>query len=143
MKVLVVGSGGREHALVWKISQSPLVSKIYCAPGNGGIASLATCVKISPLDIDGLISFVRQEGIDLTVVGPEDPLLAGIVNSFEEEGLAIYGPRKEAALIEGSKAFAKEIMERYEIPTAKYREFTDYETAWKYVQQQGVPIVIK
>lgn len=143
MKILVVGSGGREHALVWKLSQSPKVEQIYCAPGNGGIAQLAICVPIAANDINGLIEFVKREKIDLTIVGPEDPLLAGIVDRFEEEGLAVYGPRSEAAMIEGSKVFAKQLMRKYQIPTAAYAEFTDYETAWAYVQYRGVPIVIK
>lgn len=143
MKILVIGSGGREHALVWKLAQSPKVTQLYCAPGNGGIAELATCVPIAANDIQGLLQFVQQERIDLTVVGPEDPLLAGIVNRFEAEGLAIYGPRSEAALIEGSKAFAKQLMQKYSIPTAAYAEFTDYEAAWQYVQEHGAPIVIK
>jgi phosphoribosylamine--glycine ligase len=143
MKILVIGSGGREHALVWKLAQSPRVEKIYCAPGNGGIAQLAECVAISPDDIPGLIQFVKQEGIELTVVGPEDPLLNGIVNQFAAAGLLIYGPSREAAMIEGSKSYAKKLMRKYNIPTAAYEEFTDYETAWSYVQHHGVPIVIK
>lgn len=143
MNILVVGSGGREHALVWKLAQSPHVKHIYCAPGNGGIAQLATCVPIAANDIDALLAFAQDERIDLTIVGPEDPLLAGIVDRFTESGLAIFGPRSDAALIEGSKAFAKQLMHRYDIPTAAYAEFTAYEQAWHYVQQQGVPIVIK
>ncbi len=143
MKILVVGSGGREHALVWKLAQSSKVEQLYCAPGNGGISQLSTCVPIAANDIEGLIQFAQQEAIDLTVVGPEDPLLAGIVDRFEEAGLRIYGPRSEAALIEGSKAFAKQLMQKYQIPTAAYEEFNDYETAWNYVQEQGTPIVIK
>lgn len=143
MNILVIGSGGREHALVWKLAQSPRVEKLYCAPGNGGIAQLAECVAIPPNDIPGLIQFVKQEGIDLTVVGPEEPLLNGIVNQFAAAGLSIYGPSREAAMIEGSKSYAKQLMKKYNIPTAAYEEFTDYETAWSYVQQHGVPIVIK
>lgn len=143
MKILVVGSGGREHALVWKLAQSPKVEYIYCAPGNGGIAKLATCVPIAANDIDAVIDFVQSEKIDLTVVGPEDPLLAGIVDRFEEAGLAIYGPSSAAAMIEGSKAFAKQLMHKYSIPTAAYAEFSEYDAAWTYVQEQGVPIVIK
>src|SRR5690606_25488532 len=113
MKVLVVGQGGREHALVWKLSQSPRVSRLYCAPGNAGIAELATCVPIGDTDIEGLVRFAKEEGIDLTVVGPEAPLVAGVVDRFEEAGLRIFGPRREAALLEGSKSFAKEIMAKY------------------------------
>lgn len=143
MKVLVIGSGGREHALVWKLAQSPRVEKLYCAPGNGGIAQLAECVAIPPDDIPRLIQFVKQEGIDLTVVGPEEPLLNGIVNQFAAAGLSIYGPSREAAMIEGSKSYAKQLMKKYNIPTAAYEEFTDYESAWSYVQQHGVPVVIK
>lgn len=143
MNILVIGSGGREHALVWKLAQSPRVEKLYCAPGNGGIAQLAECVAIPPNDIPGLIQFVKQKDIDLTVVGPEEPLLNGIVNQFAAAGLSIYGPSREAAMIEGSKSYAKQLMKKYNIPTAAYEEFTDYETAWSYVQQHGVPIVIK
>ncbi|MFQ5709771.1 MAG: phosphoribosylamine--glycine ligase, partial [bacterium] len=118
MKVLVVGSGGREHALVWKISQSPLVKKVYCAPGNPGIARLGECVKIPASDIQGLLKFALKNKIDLTVVGPEDPLVHGIVDEFESQGLCIFGPSKKAAEIEGSKAFAKYILDKYKIPTA-------------------------
>lgn len=143
VNVLVIGSGGREHALVWKLSQSPLVHKIYCAPGNGGIAGLATCVPIPQNDLEGLKDFALREKIDVTVVGPEEPLLLGIVDLFQKAGLKIYGPEREAALIEGSKSFAKDLMKRYGIPTAKYEEFSDFEGAWQYVEQQGVPIVIK
>ncbi|OJF17400.1 MAG: phosphoribosylamine--glycine ligase [Bacillaceae bacterium G1] len=143
MKVLVVGQGGREHALVWKLAQSPRVSRLYCAPGNAGIAELATCVPISETDLDGLVRFAKEEGIDLTVVGPEAPLVAGLVDRFEAEGLRVFGPRKEAAMLEGSKAFAKEIMSKYGIPTAQYQSFEDYDEALRYVREHGAPIVLK
>lgn len=143
MKVLVVGSGGREHALVWKLSQSPLVKKIFCAPGNGGIAKLAECVDIKAGDIEALAAFAEKEKIDLTVVGPEDPLVKGIVDAFTEKGLRIFGPTKKAARLEGSKAFAKELMRKYNIPTADFAVFTDPEEAKHYVKQKGAPIVVK
>jgi phosphoribosylamine---glycine ligase len=143
MKVLVVGGGGREHAIVWKLSQSPKIKKLYCAPGNPGIAQLAECVSIGVSEIEKLADFAIKEQIDLTFVGPEEPLSKGIVNYFKEQGLAVYGPSKEAARIEGSKAFAKELMIKYEIPTAKYAVFTNYEEALAYVRIEGAPIVIK
>lgn len=143
MNILVVGGGGREHALVWKIAQSPLVNNIYCAPGNPGIAQLADCVHIDVDDIEGLCEFARAEQIDLTVVGPEVPLTLGIVDHFQAAGLVIFGPSQKAAQIEGSKKFSKELMERYQIPTAAYRSFTDHEEAVAYVKEQGAPIVIK
>ncbi len=143
MKVLVVGGGGREHALVWKIGQSEKVDKIYCAPGNAGIAGLATCVSIEPDRIETLVAFARKEGIDLTVVGPEAPLVAGIVDAFEAEGLKVFGPRRRAAEIEGSKAFAKGLMKKYGIPTARHRTFEDPDLAREYVRQVGAPVVLK
>lgn len=143
MKVLVIGGGGREHAIVWKLSQSPKVTQIYCAPGNPGIAELAECVSIAVSDIRKLADFAQKEQIDLTFVGPEEPLSLGIVNYFKEQGLAVYGPSKEAALIEGSKAFAKDLMLKYQIPTAKYASFTNYEDALAFVRGEGAPIVIK
>jgi phosphoribosylamine--glycine ligase len=143
MKVLVVGQGGREHALVWKLSQSPRVSRLYCAPGNAGIAELATCVPIGDTDIEGLVLFAKEEGIDLTVVGPEAPLVAGVVDRFEEEGLRIFGPRREAAMLEGSKSFAKAVMAKYGIPTARYQAFEDYEAALRYLREHGAPVVLK
>ena len=143
MKVLVVGGGGREHAVVWKLSQSLKIKKLYCAPGNPGIAELAECVSISVSEIEKLAEFAKKEQIDLTFVGPEEPLSLGIVNYFKEQGLAVYGPSKEAALIEGSKAFAKELMIKYQIPTAKYTAFTNYEEALDYIRSEGAPIVIK
>lgn len=143
MRILVIGNGGREHTLVWKLAQSSKVTEIYCAPGNGGIASIATCVSLSVTDLEGLVRFAKETNIDLTVVGPEVPLLEGVVDRFEAEGLKIFGPRKVAAQIEGSKRFAKEIMQKYGIPTAAFRSFTDAEQARAYVREQGAPIVVK
>jgi phosphoribosylamine---glycine ligase len=143
MKVLVIGSGGREHALVWKISQSPRVSKIYCAPGNVGIAELATLVPIGPDQIEQLADFAAEEKIDLTVVGPELPLTLGISDLFESRGLRIFGPNKAAAQLEGSKAFAKEILHENSIPTAAFRTFTDAASAKAYLSRQKPPYVIK
>jgi phosphoribosylamine---glycine ligase len=143
MKVLIVGGGGREHAIVWKLSQSSKIKQMYCAPGNPGIAELAECVPIAASDIEKLAEFVKKQQIDLTFVGPEEPLSLGIVNYFKEHGLAVYGPSKEAARIEGSKAFAKELMIKYQIPTAKYAAFTNYEEALAYLRSEGAPIVIK
>ena len=143
MKVLVVGSGGREHALVWKIAQSPRVTRVYAAPGNAGTAELAENVSIGAEDVDALAAFAEREGVDLTVVGPEAPLVLGIVDRFRERGLRIFGPTAEAARLEGSKAFAKAIMERCGVPTAEYREFSDPAEARAYVRGRGAPIVIK
>ncbi len=143
MKVLIIGQGGREHALVWKAAQSKLVEEVFVAPGNDGMDELATRVDISETNNGALVSFAKEKNIDLTIVGPEVPLLNGIVNDFEAEGLKIFGPRKEAALIEGSKNFAKEIMIKYNIPTAEYQTFTDVEKAKAYIQEKGAPIVIK
>lgn len=143
MKILVVGGGGREHALVWKLKQSPRVDQIYCAPGNAGIAQMASCVDIKAEDVQGLLEFALQEQVDLTVVGPEAPLIAGLANKFMAAGLKVFGPRQKAAEIEGSKALAKEIMIKYNIPTAGYAEFTTYEAAVAYIKQQGTPIVVK
>ncbi|PLX87062.1 MAG: phosphoribosylamine--glycine ligase [Desulfuromonas sp.] len=143
MKVLVVGGGGREHALVWKISQSPLVETIYCAPGNPGIAELAECVHINADEIDALCDFAQAEQIDLTVVGPEVPLTMGIVDTFQAAGLDAFGPNRAAAQIEGSKGFSKDLMARHGIPTADYQSFTDHAQAVAYIKQQGAPIVVK
>jgi phosphoribosylamine--glycine ligase len=143
MKVLVVGGGGREHALVWKLKQSPRVKEIFCAPGNAGIASLARCVPIGAEDISGLVAFARQEKIDLTVVGPEGPLTMGIVDSFNQAGLAIFGPTARAASIEGSKVLAKEIMAKYGIPTARFAVFSDAGEAAAYIRQLNAPCVVK
>lgn len=143
MRILVIGNGGREHALVWKLAQSEKVSEIFCAPGNGGIESAARCIPLSVTDLGGLVRFAKETKIDLTVVGPEVPLLEGIVDRFEAEGLKIFGPRKNAARIEGSKRFAKELMQKYGIPTASFRSFTDAGEAMAYVREKGAPIVIK
>ncbi len=143
MKVLVIGSGGREHALVWKLAQSSKIEKVYGAPGNPGIAQIGECVNISPTDIKGLADFAEKEGIDLTVVGPEAPLVAGIVDEFESRGLKIFGPSKEAAKLEGSKAFSKEMMKKYGVPTADFEVFDNPEKAKEYIKEKGAPIVVK
>jgi len=143
MKVLVVGSGGREHCLVWKISQSSLVDRIYCAPGNGGTSLLAQNVNISAEDINGLLRFALEKNIDLTVVGPEMPLVEGIVNRFEEKKLKIFGPSRELAFLEGSKAFAKKLMKKYNVPTAAFEIFDNPDKAKGYVRAKTPPLVIK
>lgn len=143
MKVLVIGGGGREHALVWKLAQAERVDKIYCAPGNAGIAEIAECIDIDISDFKALINFVRYEWIDLTVVGPEAPLVNGIVDAFQKEGLIIFGPDSKSALLEGSKVFAKDFMRRHSIPTAEYRVFASFIHAKEYVHLKGAPIVIK
>lgn len=143
MKVLVVGGGGREHALIWKISQSPLVKKVFCAPGNAGIAQLAECVPIGAEEVDQLLVFARQQQIDLTVVGPEVPLSMGIVDRFQAEGLRIFGADQKSAAIESSKSFAKYIMTKYGVPTAKGETFTSYKSAEAYIKKLGAPIVVK
>ena len=143
MKVLVIGSGGREHTLVWKLKQSDLVKKIYCAPGNAGIAQDAECVDIDASDVRGLFRFASQKKIDLTVVGPEAPLVAGIVDEFELNGMNIFGPSQRAAELEGSKAFTKYILDKYKIPTAEFSVFTDYEDAKNFIKKSPMPIVVK
>lgn len=143
MNILVVGGGGREHALVWKMAQSPQVEKIWCAPGNPGIAQLAQCVAIAADDIDGLLAFALDQDIDLTVVGPEAPLTLGIVDRFRAAGLTIFGPSKAAARLEGSKGFSKDLMAKYGIPTAAYRRFSERDAAVAYIRAQGAPIVVK
>jgi phosphoribosylamine--glycine ligase len=143
MKVLVIGSGGREATLVWKLSQSPQVDKIYAAPGNGGISKYAECVNIKADAIDELVTFVKSNEIDITLVGPEAPLTKGIVDVFEENGLKIFGPTKKAAEIEGSKVFAKELMKKYKIPTADFESFSDAQAALDYLHEHGAPIVVK
>jgi len=143
IKVLIIGSGGREHCLVWKIKQSPLVDKIYCAPGNGGTAQIAENVDIKALDIDALLDFAVREGIYLTVVGPEAPLAAGIVDRFEDAGLRIFGPRQDLARLEASKVFAKNIMKEFNIPTADFEVFDDAAAARDYIKNRKVPLVIK
>jgi len=143
MKVLVIGSGGREHTLVWKITQSPKVSQVYCAPGNAGISRLAQCVNIDADSIEKLVDFAQKEKIDLTVVGPELPLSRGIVNEFNKQGLRIFGPSKEATEIESSKVFSKYLMKKYHIPTANYEVFQNSEKALDYIVQKTFPLVIK
>ena len=143
MKILVIGGGGREHALVWKIAQSPLVTQIYCAPGNPGTAQLATNLPIKVEEIDKLLGFAKAEGIDLAVVGPELPLSLGIVDLFREYGVTIFGPSRAAARIEASKAFSKDLMKKYDIPTAAYGVFTEIPAAEAFIRQTGAPIVVK
>ena len=143
MKILVVGSGGREHAICWKIAQSPKAEKIYCAPGNAGIEEYAECVPIGAMEFEKLAAFARENAIDLTVVGMDDPLVGGIVDVFEREGLRIFGPRANAAILEGSKAFSKDLMKKYGIPTAAYENFDDPEKALAYLETADFPIVLK
>lgn len=143
MKILVIGSGGREHAICWKIAQSPKCEKLYCAPGNGGISEVACPVDIKPDDIDALLDFAKDNKIDLTIVGPEGPLVAGIVDKFEEEGLRIFGPQKSCALLEGSKVFAKELMKKIGVPTADFKVFGSYDQALKYLERKEAPVVVK
>lgn len=143
MKVLVIGSGGREHAMVWKLAQSKQVEKIYCAPGNAGISQMAECIDTKPTDFDALIDFVKHEWVDLTVVGPEDPLSKGIVDAFEKADRLIMGPSKAATQLEASKAYCKDFMKRWGIPTAEYKTFTSYTQAEEYVRMKGTPIVVK
>ena len=143
MKVLVVGSGGREHAIVTSVAKSPRVDKIYCAPGNAGIASLAECVAIGAMEFDKLVAFAKEHAVDFTIVGMDDPLVGGIVDVFEAEGLKVFGPRKNAAILEGSKAFSKDLMKKYHIPTAAYENFTSAEDALHYLETAKMPIVLK
>ena len=143
MKVLIVGSGGREHALAWKVAQSPRVDKIYCAPGNAGIAEYAECVPITAMEFDRLAAFAKEQAVDLTIVGMDDPLVGGIVDVFEAQGLRVFGPRKNAAILEGSKAFSKDLMKKYQIPTAAYETFDSAEAALAYLETADFPIVLK
>lgn len=143
MKVLIVGSGGREHAIAESVAKSPRVDKIYCAPGNAGIADLAECVDIGAMELERLANFAEEKKIDLTIIGMDDPLVAGIVDVFEERGLRVFGPRKNAAILEGSKAFSKDLMKKYNIPTASYETFSDPEAAIAYLQTSAYPIVLK
>lgn len=143
MKVLIVGSGGREHAIAWSVAKSPKVDKIYCAPGNAGIAEFAECVNIGAMEFDKLVAFAKENAIDLTIIGMDDPLVGGVVDAFEAEGLRVFGPRKNAAIIEGSKAFSKDLMKKYNIPTAAYENFTDPDEAIKYLETAKMPIVLK
>ena len=143
MKILIVGSGGREHAIATSVRKSPLVEKIYCAPGNAGIGQLATLVPIGAMEFDKLVAFAREEGIDLTIIGMDDPLVGGIVDAFEAEGLRVFGPNKAAAILEGSKAFSKDLMKKYHIPTASYETFTNADAAIAYLKEAKFPIVLK
>ena len=143
MKVLVVGGGGREHAICWKLSKEANVDKIYCAPGNAGISNVAQCIDIQDSDIENLLKFAKENKIDLTIVGPEIPLVAGIVDKFEKEGLKIFGPNKKCAQLEGSKSFSKDFMIRHNLPTAKYKEYTDLDEAISEIDSFGYPVVIK
>lgn len=143
MKVLIVGSGGREHAIAWSVSQSKRVDKIYCAPGNGGIAQIAECVNITAMEFDKLADFAEENEIDLTIIGMDDPLVGGIVDVFEERGLRVFGPRKNAAIIEGSKSFSKDLMKKYNIPTCHYETFHSPEEALLYLGGGNFPIVLK
>lgn len=143
MKILVVGSGGREHAICMSAAKSPRVEKIYCAPGNAGIGQVAECVAISAMEFDKLVSFAKEKEIDLTIIGMDDPLVGGIVDVFEAEGLKVFGPRKNAAILEGSKAFSKDLMKKYNIPTASYERFEDPNKAIEYLQSAKMPIVLK
>jgi len=143
VKVLVVGNGGREHAILWKVSQSPLVKGLYCAKGNGGTAKIAQNVSIEPTNVKALADFAQSEGIDFTIVGPEAPLVAGLVDEFESRGLKVFGPSQRASMLEGSKAFAKEFMQKYGIPTAEFHTFEDPQRAKNFIKDFGVPVVIK
>lgn len=143
MKILIVGSGGREHAIAWKVAQSEKADKIYCAPGNAGIAEYAECVPIGAMEFDKLVAFAKEKEIDLTVIGMDDPLVGGIVDAFEAAGLRAFGPRKNAAVLEGSKAFSKDLMKKYGIPTAAYETFHSPEEAKEYLETSRYPIVLK
>ena len=143
MKVLIVGSGGREHAIAWKVAQSPKAEEIYCAPGNAGIEEYAQCVDIGAMEFEKLADFASEKGIDLTIIGMDDPLVGGIVDVFEARGLRVFGPRKNAAILEGSKAFSKDLMKKYGIPTAAYENFDDPEKALAYLETAKFPIVLK
>lgn len=143
MRILVIGGGGREHAIVHALNRSPRVSEVYCAPGNGGIAKEATCVPIKATEVDALADYAAQEGFDLVMVAPDDPLALGLVDRLEARGIRAFGPRANAAVIESSKAFSKGLMQKYGIPTARYRVFSDADEALAYVREQGAPIVVK
>ena len=143
MKVLVVGSGGREHAICWKLAQSPKVTELYCAPGNAGIAQLAKCVDIKATDVPAMVAWAKDNTMDFVVVAPDDPLALGMVDALEAAGIPAFGPTKDAAIIEASKAYSKELMKKYRIPTAKYETFTELDKALAYIEEQGAPIVVK
>ena len=143
MNILVVGSGGREHALCWAIAKSPKCNRLYCAPGNAGIADVAECVAVSGEDVNGLVTFAKNQAIELVIVGPEAPLVLGLVDALAAAGIKAFGPSAAAAELEGSKAFMKDLFAKYNIPTAAYGRFTNFDDAVAYVRQQGAPIVIK
>ena len=143
MKVLVVGGGGREHTIIWKLTQSSRITKLYCAPGNGGISKLAECVSIKAIDIEKMVSFAKQENIDLVMVAPDDPLALGMVDAMEAAGIRAFGPVKAAAILEGSKAFSKDLMYKYNIPTAGYKVFTNSDEAIAYLKAGKIPVVVK
>ena len=143
MKVLVVGGGGREHAIVWALSKSRKVDQLFCAPGNGGIAALAECIPIKATDVEVMVAWAVSHAIDFVVVAPDDPLALGMVDAMEAAGIPAFGPRANAAIIEASKVFSKNLMAKYHIPTAKYNTFTDMDAALSYVREQGAPIVVK
>ena len=143
MKVLVVGSGGREHAICWKLAQSPKVTQLYCAPGNAGIAQVAACVDVKATDVTGIVNWAKANAMDFVMVAPDDPLAMGMVDALEAAGIPAFGPRANAAVIEASKAFSKELMKKYAIPTAKHQTFTELEAALSYIEEQGAPIVVK
>lgn len=143
MKVLIVGSGGREHAIAASVAKSPKVDKIYCAPGNAGIGQIAECVPIGAMEFERIVDFAKKQAIDLTIVGMDDPLVGGLVDEMEEAGLRVFGPRKNAAILEGSKAFSKDLMKKYNIPTAAYENFDDSEKALAYLETAKMPVVLK
>ena len=143
MKVLVVGGGGREHAICWKLAQSPKVTELYCAPGNAGIAQVATCVPVKATDVEGMVAWAKENAMDFVMVAPDDPLALGMVDALEAAGIPAFGPKANAAIIEASKAFSKELMKKYNIPTAQYETFTELDKALAYIQEQGAPIVVK
>ncbi len=143
MKVLVVGGGGREHAICWKLAQSHKVTELYCAPGNAGIAQLATCVPIGATDVAGMVAWARENAMDFVMVAPDDPLALGMVDAMAEAGIRAFGARKTAAINEASKSFSKDLMAKYHIPTAKYQTFTEEQAALDYIDAQGAPIVVK
>ena len=143
MKVLIVGSGGREHAIADSVAKSPRVSKIYCAPGNAGIGQIAECVPIGAMEFEKIVAFAKEKEIDLTIVGMDDPLVGGLVDEMEAAGLRVFGPKKNAAILEGSKAFSKDLMKKYHIPTAAYENFDDPEVALAYLETAKMPVVLK
>jgi phosphoribosylamine--glycine ligase len=143
MKILVVGSGGREHAILWKLKQSPRVTNLYCAPGNGGISEISECVPINAMDIDRIVAFAQKEAIDMVVVAPDDPLASGMVDALENAGIRALGPRKNAAIIEASKVFSKDLMKKYNIPSAAYESFSDSKSAKEYIKTAKLPLVVK